>query len=428
MYFFSSIGHFFKKIYLSIYNSIKSFIDDDCYTKASALSFYTLLSIIPVFAFALALAKGFGLDQYMEEQIKKAFLGQEEVMNYVIQFANSSLNQITQGGVVGVGAILLIWSSVNLLGSIALSFNQIWHVKKARTVFQMVRDFLLILIFAPLLLITLSSVSLFLQKNAETISQFFVFEEAGSYIISIILKILSFILSSFIFFVLFAFIPNTKVRLWPRIFASIVTGILFQLWQLVYIDFLVNLFNYNAVYGAFAALPSLFLWLQISWLIVLYGAELSATLENGVFLKEELPNPQRIDQRQLSLLVLCNCLQPFYEKGHQLTSYQLSRRLRVPLFTVEDILELLVAKDLLKAIRNGEITYAPSIDPESLSIKEVLDLVEDKRGSQLTVGATDSLEHLSKIVADIDQAGMKTKSNLTLKELCAQELENEEFK
>lgn len=416
---FHSCVTLFRKFFRTIFTSTKSFFDDDCYTKASALSFYTLQSIIPFLAFALAFAKGFGFENYLEEQITKIFLGQEEVLNYSLQFAHSMLDQITTGGFVGFGVLLLIWSSINLLGYVEIVLNSIWRVKTPRTTYQKIRDFLLILIIAPLILVSLSGIPLYLQNQLTIINSYRLLNEFSSYFMYFILTISPIALNCLFFFIIYAFIPNTKVRISPRISASLITGIIFYFWQLIYLDFLVTLFNYNAVYGAFAILPLFLIWLQISWLIVLFGAEFSATIENGVFLNKITAVRQIINQKELTLLILLHCLKAFYNGSKALTSFKISRELKVPLRTIEELLEVLVKKNLLTVVKNGELSYLPSIDPDKVTIKDVLEAIDDKRNAEIPVESSEHLTRISNLLNELDNTERNAKSNITLKKLIA---------
>ncbi len=117
--------------------SIKGFNEDKCPLRASALTFYSLISIVPVAAMVFGIAKGFGFERMLEDQLRTKLAGHEEVLASVIKFSHSLLENTRGGLIAGVGLIVLIWAVVKILGQIEYSFNDIWKVKDKRTIGRM---------------------------------------------------------------------------------------------------------------------------------------------------------------------------------------------------------------------------------------------------------------------------------------------------
>jgi len=110
--------------------AVRGFAEDKCKFRASALTFFSLLSIVPVIAMMFGIAKGFGLENRVQAEILKRLEGQEEVATQIIDFANSLLENASGGFMAGIGVVFLLWTIVKLLGNIENSFNEIWGVKR----------------------------------------------------------------------------------------------------------------------------------------------------------------------------------------------------------------------------------------------------------------------------------------------------------
>jgi len=191
--------------------TVRGYVRDGCALQASALTFYTLLSIVPVVAMAFGIAKGFGLEQRLESQLYLQFAGQEEVLSKVIGFAHSLLENTKGGLIAGIGVVLLFWSAVKVLIHIENSLNHIWKVN-ARTFVRKFTDYLTIMIIGPLLVIVSSSANVFITTQVKAITGKLALLEAASPVIYTLLKLLPFGLVWLLFFMVYMIMPNTQVR------------------------------------------------------------------------------------------------------------------------------------------------------------------------------------------------------------------------
>ena len=255
----------------------RGFASDACSLRASALTFYTIMSIVPVVAMGFGIAKGFGMEKVMKEQITKGFEGHEEIATNLIKFADDLLKN-TQGGLVaGVGIAVLLWTVIKVLGNIEKSFNHIWGVERSRSLIRKFTDYLSMMLICPILLIMSNSITVVLQTHVNTIVG--KLDGAGLGIITpvifVLMNLVPLLLVASVFGLVYIFMPNTKVNVKSGIFAGIVAGALFQIMLMILVGFQVGVTNYSKVYGSFAALPLFLVTLQLSWLVVLFGAELS---------------------------------------------------------------------------------------------------------------------------------------------------------
>ncbi len=266
---------------MSFYNIVKAFIltirnvdGSQLFTRASALTYSTLLSIVPpLLAVLFAIARGFGFQNIVKSQLFSYFAGQEEVLKKAMAFIDSSIEYAKGGVFLGIGVILLLYTVINLLSNIEDNFNKIWQVKKGRTYFRMFTDYLALIIIAPVFLICNAGVTVLLNTTAD--QQYFL-----GLVISPFMKIIPFLITTLLFTILYIYLPNTKVKFTSALLGGVFTGVCFQIFQMLYINGQIWISKYNAIYGSFAALPLLLLWLQLTWFLVLFGVQLSFAYQN----------------------------------------------------------------------------------------------------------------------------------------------------
>ena len=125
--------YWYQRLLRVLSDTFRGFIEDECYLKASALTFYSLLSIVPVLAVLFGIAKGFGFEKNLEFEINQHFIEQKELIEKLIQFAYSWLDTVRGGLIAGVGAVTLLWSVFGLLNNIETALNSIWKTRKERS-------------------------------------------------------------------------------------------------------------------------------------------------------------------------------------------------------------------------------------------------------------------------------------------------------
>ena len=272
----SPVKNFVYKWIRIWYSSIKEFLmDDEGFEKASTLTFYSLLSIIPVVAIGFGIAQKLGFAEKFTEQIKAQFPGQPQVADKIIEFSLSTLKQ-TEGSVIAAfGLAVLLWTVFRMVANIATYFNKFWKVETARTFWQQVKTFVPMIILFPLFLVGSNSLIIYLSTKAvlatQSIEILHFVGPAVTFLFNIIPYLVSWLLLSFFYI----YLPNTKVFWKAGVIAGIITGIFYQIWQWIYVTFQVNAASYGAIYGSFAAVPLFLIWLNYSWVLILFGTELS---------------------------------------------------------------------------------------------------------------------------------------------------------
>ncbi len=269
---FKNALHSFLKI---SYATIKNFIMKNGFEKASTMTFYTLLSIVPLMAIGFGVAQYLGFESQFKSLVQEKFYHQPRVAEKMIQFSLSTLKQTRGDVIASVGIIVLLWTVVRMFGNIENYFNQFWHIKQSRSIWQQIKSFLPLILLFPLFLVGSSSLVLFLTTESHLFLDSFGFSNLVDQTILFFAMVARFLLSWSWLSFLFIYLPNTKVPWKAGIIAGLFAGLFFSLWQWIYVTFQVNAASYGAIYGSFAAIPLFLFWLNYSWLILLLGSELS---------------------------------------------------------------------------------------------------------------------------------------------------------
>ena len=402
--------------------AIRGFDEDKCFVRASSLTFYTLLSIVPVVAMFFGVAKGFGFEKILERRLYANFRGQEEIIEKVITFSNSLLQQ-TQGGIIaGIGLAVLFWSALKVLNHIERSFNDIWEIKTGRSWGRKFSDYLAIMLISPILIIMSGSVTVFITTQVEQITHRIALVGMFSPFISFMLKFLPYLLIWMLFTFLYVLMPNTKVQYKAGLIGGVVAGTLYQIAQATYISFQIGAARYNAIYGSFAALPLFLLWLQISWWIVLFGAELSFANQN-VDTYEYEPDSLKVSpgfKKLLTLQVVHLLIKKFANGDKPLTDSQISTLLKIPIRLLHHIVFDLVESGLVSEIcttSDKELAYQPARDINQLSIQSVLEALDRKGTENIPVADTAEYRALSDALKKFSEAMENWPANKLLKNI-----------
>ena len=266
----------FKKLYRIIYLTIRFFTEKRVMTQASALTYSSLLAIVPILAVVFAIARGFGYNKYIEIWFRDMLSSQPQAAEVIVGFVNSYLVHTQSGIFLGVGLIFMLYTVLMLVNNIEETFNQIWQVSNSRPIIRSLTNYLAMFFLFPIIVIVSMGISILLATITDSMHHFFFIGPMMQWL----LQLSPYILLSLLFIMLYVYMPNTKVRLTCAIVPGILAGIAMQVLQLVYIYSQIWVTGYNAIYGSFAALPLFMLWVQFSWTICLFGAQLTYTNQN----------------------------------------------------------------------------------------------------------------------------------------------------
>jgi len=402
--------------------AVKGFNEDKCLTKASALTFYMLFSIVPILALFFAIAKGFGMQQKLEANLLEEFGQYRDILTQAFDYANKML-ETTQGGVIaGVGVLLLLFAVLNLLGSIEDSFNEIWQIKKGRSFVRKVTDYLAIMLFAPILIVASGGLSVFLKAQVSGATAGMEWLGRIDFVGIFLFKLLSIVLMGGLFTFIYMVLPNTKVKFKSAMLAGIISAIAFDILEWAYINFQVGVVRFNAIYGSFAALPLFLIWVQYSWYIVLFGAELAFAYQNvdHYELESEIKNISPRYRRVISLLLVNMVVTNFIEGKKPLNAVQLADKLDLPIRLARDIIADFVETGILNEVRTSDekdAAYQPGISEEKLTVKFILDKVDTMGVNELPMHSTKELEAVHRLMNEFDKVISAHKGNVLVKDL-----------
>lgn len=374
--------------------SIRSFLDRDLQSKSMSLTYSTVLAIVPAFALLLAIGRGFGLQDLLEQQLYHSFPAQKQMITFSLKFVDSYLKEASSGIFVGIGIIFLLWTLISLLSYIETAFNTIWDIKRDRSFYQKVTDYIAICLMIPILMIVSSGVSIFMSATIQD-NMHFAFLTP---FVNVVLEASPVILSWLAFSLSFCLIPNTQVKFKYAAISGAVCAIVFQILQLLFVNGQIYVSKYNAIYGSFAFLPLLLIWLQLSWLILLFGCVLTYSLQN-VYAFNFIGNLKQMSEtyeRKVTLIMLAGIVYRFRNNKKPLTASEISFKYDIPIRVVQRICDKLNKANIINYIKldDEKTGVAPALETESLSAGEVLKRLDN-------VGDSDFIPRFSTIYSGI---------------------------
>lgn len=402
--------------------SVRGLVEDKCQLKASALTFYTSLSIVPIFAMIFGVAKGFGFEKVLEKQLLAKLESQGEVVTRVIDYANALLVNTKGGVMAGIGVVVLFWAIIKVLGNIEKSFNDIWGIKKGRPFRRKITDYLSIMLIGPVLFIVSSGITVLMASQAKIFVEKITLLGPVSPVIFFVLKLLPYGTIWVLFIFIYIFMPTTKVHFRSGVLAGIIAGSMYQIFHWVYITFQVGVARYNAIYGSFAALPLFMIWLQLSWLIVLLGAEISFAHQNVDTFEFE-PDSLRVShafKRLLSLRIVNLLVKHFSDGDSSWNEAKISDTLGIPVRLVRQILHELVACGIISQVKVDEdeaTAFQPARNPDNMTIKYVVDALEQRGSDHIPVAQSEELRSLGQSLKRFDELVEKSSDNVLLKDI-----------
>jgi membrane protein len=358
--------------------AFRGFKEDKVNLRASALTFYSILSVVPVMAMAFGIAKGFGFEEKMKLLLQENLKGQEEVATFLIDFSGNMLNSVKGGWIFGVGLVFLLWTVMQVLGNIENAFNSIWQVKRSRVFFRKFSDYFSIMLVAPILILVSSSAQIVIIEMVDRItSEIAIIGYIGPFIYSLI-KLIPFVLIWLLFTFIYMVMPNTKVNFGSALIAGIVAGTTFQLLQFFYIHFQIGVSKYNAIYGSFAALPLFLVWLNWSWLIVLFGAEISFSAQNHhqYEFESDIKTLSLRSKRLTSLYILQYIIGHFEKSDPPQTAQNISINLKLPVRLVRLLLYEMVECHVLAETPSKDFkepAFLPARNLQTLTMHFVIE-------------------------------------------------------
>ena len=413
-----------KELYINtiktIILAVRGFISENLQTKASALTYSTFLAIVPLLAVLVGVAKGFGFQSMVREELLYYLPGHEPELNKAFEYVENYLAQAQGGVIVGIGFVLLFYTVINLISSIEDTFNDIWQIKKSRPWYRKISDYLALFLILPILMTASGGLSLFASTLQNSILSEYVFLTP---ILEFTLTVVPYIITILTFTALYVFLPNTKVRFVNGLLAGVIAGCAFQFFQLIYISGQIWVSKYNAIYGSFAALPLLLLWLQLSWLICLFGAELSYASQNVKKFSFERDS-KSISRRYkdfLTLLISSLIIKRFVAGEKPYSADELSNTYRIPIRLTTDILYMLTELGIIIEVNYGDdervAYYQPAVDVNQITVSSLFTKMDEYGSENFKIDTKGLFSAQWQALLKTREDMIKANDNILLKDL-----------
>lgn len=349
----------------------RDFTSNQCMLRASALTYYTMLSLVPLLALTFALLKAFGVQNLLQPLIiEKLNVGDGQIAQAILSYINNT--QVARLGTFGL--VFLFVAVVSLLTNVEKAFNHIWGVKEVRPPLRRFADYLSVVLVGPVLIISAISMTSTLTSH-NMVQKLMGMQLVGSMIL-LLFKIAPFVFMWLAFTGLYVFMSNIKVEWRAAFVGGVVGGTLWQLAQVGYVHFQVGVGRYNAIYGTMAALPIFMVWLYLSWLIVLFGLGVCYAKQNLRTSGRDLRGSEVSHScfEQVALAILTTLADRFIKGEPALSNEQLARLLYIPPRLCRNIVELLQQIGFVseQCGRGGRSYYQLGRSAEDLTLTEII--------------------------------------------------------
>ncbi len=379
--------------------SVRSFLSSDLQSQACALTYSTLLAIVPALALLFAIGRGFGFQDLLKQQLYSYFPSQRSALDAAFNFVDSYLAQASEGIFVGVGIVFLLWTMISLLSNVETSFNSIWRVRQGRTFMRKITDYLAILLVLPVLMICGSGLSILMSTALRNLLPY----EWSSSAVTLILDCASYVITWVFFAAAYMLIPNAKVKPLSAMISGVVVGTAFQVLQWLFLTGQLYVSKYNAIYGSFSFLPLMLIWLQLVWLITLIGGVLCYASQNiGQFnFSDDVDNISLDYRRSVILVIMAIICKRFVQQKRPLNSSEIAQTYNLPAKLVTRLVLDLHRVRLISFIAApGELLehpLQPAVDVSDLTVGEVIRRLQTDGASNFI---PDFSSHYAQIIAE----------------------------
>lgn len=365
----------------------KGFLENECPLHASALTYISLMSIVPIMAFALAVLRGFGAGDKAEQRILQAVAQMPEQFREFVVNILDYVGRTDFATLGGIGLVFLLVTVVLVMGRVERSFNRVWGVSASRNFFRKLSGYISILIVVPVLVMAATTLNAMLTSPG--IASLIQARLGPASFIYLRSKTMTPLLATWIAFIfLYKFMPNTRVRPVPAILSGIIGGSLWIMWQWFYINLQVGVTQYNRIYGTFASIPIFLIWLYVSWQIVLLGAEVGFAFQNfATYNMEQRAHSASTQSRiLLALSIVSRAARSMLDDLPQFDVASYAKEHLVPVRLINEVVELLVRTGLLAPVADANGRYVMTRLPEKVKIEDIVNVVLESGSSPRSLG------------------------------------------
>lgn len=382
--------------------------------RASALSYSTLLAIVPLLAIAFSMLKGLGFHSRLEHALVNYLTAEQEALtSRIVEYiANTNFKALG-----AFGTALLIYASVMMLSNVERTFNELWGVARQRTIPRKISNYISVLFLGPFLMVLSTAMIASFSSNTvvTALTEVAFFEQ----FLVLFSKIIPHAILWVAFTVMYILMPNTRVRFVPALVAGVICGSVWEGAFRIYTDFNIGVAKYNTIYGTFAVLPIFIIWLYISWLIVLIGAQLSYAIQNVRSYQQEVNfYDVSYDQKEeMALNIMLKVAGRFHNGLRRMGVENLSNTLAVPVRLVREITQKLCERGLFQEIFDDEITFQPSRNIALISVLDVCDALRHDGDGDWHVAENEQNKRLQGLMESRKKAEARQLGSMTMLDL-----------
>jgi membrane protein len=381
---------------------------------AMGLVYATLLSLIPLIAFAFAVLKAFGAHRDLEPIIYEFFRpvggGAGDLTHRVMEFADS----VSTGLVGSLGLALLLWTLLGTIKKVEDGFNFLWRVEHARSFARRVTEYVALLIVGPIVVVSFIGLSHNALESAT--AGFGRYMPFWDRLTTLTLEISPYVMVTAIFTAVYMFVPNTKVKWKPALVGGLTAGVLWAAVGKVFTALVVYSSRLTIVYAGFAIIVTALIWTYFGWLILLIGAQLSFYVQHRNYLRLGLTELRlsAVQREQLTLKVMYLIARAYHEGKTRWSVDGLSHEMGMPGIAISRIVNSLEAAKMVTLTDDEHLL--PARDLGKISLQEILDIARNEKAGQVTPRPL-KLPAVDAFSAKVDEAWRKSCGETTLRDL-----------
>ena len=349
---------------------VKSFFDSDIQSRACALTYRTMLAVVPALAMLFAIGRGFGFTNLLQDELLHMFPHQREMITRSLQFVDSYLSQASEGVFVGVGIVFLLWTLISLLSSVEDTFNLIWNVHQGRSLVRQATDYTAMFLVLPVLMICASGMSILVSSTVRSMANL----PFLTPVVTALFECASWVMTWLFFTAVFMLVPNTKVKFKSALVAGVLTGTAFMVLQWLFMTGQIYVSKYNAIYGSFSFLPLFLLWMQLVWVICLGGCLIAYASQNlfNYSYADQIRDMAVRYREKVTIAVAAVVVQRFERGLRPITEQELSVLYSLPARLATDTLGSLAQAGVVSRVvidpKRSIIGYQPALPTDTLTL------------------------------------------------------------
>ena len=396
--------------------SVRSFMDRDLQMRAGSLTYNTVLALVPALAMIFAIARGFGFQNLLQGQLMNYFPAQRQALSQALNYVENYLSQTSQGAFIGIGLVVLLWTLLSLMNNVEDAFNGVWGITRGRSMVRKFTDYTALMLLLPVLMVCTTGIEVLMSDTVQQV----VADDFLSPVARMVLRFVPWLITWLVFTAAFSIIPNTRVNLSSALWSGLMCSVAFHLLQWLFVTGQVYVSKYNAIYGSFAFLPLLLVWLQLTWLITLSGVALTYAGQNyyNFAHSEQAAGISTRYADELALGVLAMVAQRFSERKPPLTSNELMADIDLPSVLADKLLDRLMRAGLLTPVGDSDTrAFVPAYDVAQLTVSDALDALSQLGNSDFISAADTRFAKLRKHLRQMRVAQLQQGGDMLVRDL-----------